>query len=207
MNTSEWGLIRKCDIQILKIVWKGQIYENEMSNKILLCLDIIHRFVFTKKSTTFRRLDSVSVSQLSRCHLKTETDSSLRNVVDFFSKKKTMDNVQTQENFISEPSSQTFKSNSEQFGSLGVNVIVSLYTACLETGVGKRPPHFSADRLSLSRVGSTSNLHIDSSPIHLCAVGSPKYWNVHKNCFILLIIIVWCSHQVAMNKAWLHQNT
>jgi hypothetical protein len=32
-----------------------------LTNKILLCLDIIHRLVFTKKSTTFRRLESVSV--------------------------------------------------------------------------------------------------------------------------------------------------
>jgi hypothetical protein len=57
-----------------------------------------------------RGTSSTDWAQLSRCHLKTETESSLRNVVGFFRKNKTMDNVQLQKRFISKPSSLTFKS-------------------------------------------------------------------------------------------------
>jgi hypothetical protein len=51
-----------------------------------------------------RRNSSIVWAQLSRFHLKTETESNLRN------KNRSMDNVQKQNNSINTLSSQTFRS-------------------------------------------------------------------------------------------------
>jgi hypothetical protein len=53
---------------------------------------------------------SVNWAQLSRYHLKTETESSLRNVMCVVNKNRTMDNAQTHDIFINIPLSQTFRS-------------------------------------------------------------------------------------------------
>jgi hypothetical protein len=52
---------------------------------------------------------SIDWAQLSRFHLKTETESSLWNV---FNKNRTMDNVQKYNNCINIPTSQTFRPSS-----------------------------------------------------------------------------------------------
>jgi hypothetical protein len=54
------------------------------------------------------RSSSIDWAQLSRFHLKTETESCLRNIV--LNKNRTMDNVQRHNSCINIPSSQTFRS-------------------------------------------------------------------------------------------------
>jgi hypothetical protein len=51
---------------------------------------------------------SMDLALLSRFHLKTETESNLRNV-EFQIKDRTMDNVQNCGSYINIPSSQTFR--------------------------------------------------------------------------------------------------
>jgi hypothetical protein len=74
----------------------------------LLCFWTLSAILF--KHTSFWRLDSVSgpemVTRSIRFHLKSETESILRNVVCL---NRTMDNVQKHYNCIHIPSSQTFR--------------------------------------------------------------------------------------------------
>jgi hypothetical protein len=84
----------------------------------IMFLDIIHRPVYISKHNISEtgfclRLEigtnSIDRAQLSRFYLKTETESSLRNVV-FWNINRTMDNVQEHNICTDVPSSQTFRS-------------------------------------------------------------------------------------------------
>jgi hypothetical protein len=61
----------------------------------VLCLIYISYLVL---ALVFREIGTSS--QLSRFHLKTVTESSLRNVVCFINKNRTMDKVQKHHNFV-----------------------------------------------------------------------------------------------------------
>jgi hypothetical protein len=77
--------------------------------KINFFLDIIHRPSLNfKHDVSEIGTSSIDWAQQSRYYLRTETDSSLRNVV-FLIEIGTMDNVQKEVYFNNTPSSQTFR--------------------------------------------------------------------------------------------------
>jgi hypothetical protein len=80
-----------------------------VSDISIMFLDIIHHRVHFFINRVIGA-SSIYWIQLSRFYLRTETESSLRNVWFFLKMDKTMDNVQKHNTCNNIPSSQTFKS-------------------------------------------------------------------------------------------------